>query len=97
MTDLYTFLNKVTLVILHCRRKEIVSGGGEGHDKENFFERHYFLRLQKPFSRKVGGTCPPTAPPVLFYINRYNHVAVSFDPRQETDDFDYTLSNKTLN
>ena len=29
--------------------------GGGGDDKENFFERHYFLRLQKPFSRKVGG------------------------------------------
>ena len=27
---------------------------GGGHDKENFFERHYFLRLQKPFSEKWG-------------------------------------------
>ena len=55
-TDCYSYF---ALWPCHCRRKEIVSGG---HDKETFFERHYFLRLQKPFSRKVGGIPPvPTA------------------------------------
>ena len=37
---------------IHYRRKEIVSGG---HDKENVFERHYFLRLQQQFPEKWGG------------------------------------------
>ena len=36
---------------IHCRRKEIVSGGGE-HDKEKFVELLYFLRLQKQFLEK---------------------------------------------
>ena len=40
---------------LHHRRKEIVSGG---HDKENFFKWHYFLRLQKQFSEKWGHMPP---------------------------------------
>ena len=39
----------------HYGRKEIVSGGMT----EKIFERHYFLRLQKPFSRKVGDHMPP--------------------------------------
>ena len=48
---------------LHYRRKEIVSG--RGHDKENFFERHYFLKLQKQFSEKWGGGNMPPAPRFL--------------------------------
>ena len=44
---------------MHCRRKEIVSGG---HEKEKFFEQHYFLRLQKQFLEKWGGMCPPQPP-----------------------------------
>ena len=36
-------------------RKFYLGGGGGGHDKENSFERHYFLRLQKQFSEKWGG------------------------------------------
>ena len=44
---------------VHYRRKEIVSGG---HDKENLFERHYFLRLQHQFPEKWGDTCPPSPP-----------------------------------
>ena len=41
-------------------------GGGGGHDKENFFERHYFLRLQKQFSEKWGPPSPPV-PTALFF------------------------------
>ena len=46
----------------HCRRKEIVS---EGHDKEIFFEPHYFLRLQKQFLEKWGHMPPPPVPQFL--------------------------------
>ena len=42
------------LVHYHYLRKEIAWGAWQ----RKFLERHYFLRLQKPFSRKVGGTCP---------------------------------------
>ena len=48
----------------HYCKKEIVSGGG-GHDKENFFERHYFLRLQKQFPEKWGAHAPPPVPTAL--------------------------------
>ena len=35
-----------------------------GACERKFFERHYFLRLQKQFSRKVGGAhVPQSAPP----------------------------------
>ena len=44
---------------MHCPRKEIVSGEGGRDDKENFFERHYFLRLPKQFSEKWGHMPPP--------------------------------------
>ena len=36
--------------------------GGGGHDKETFFKRHYFLRLQKLFSEKWGAHAPPASP-----------------------------------
>ena len=52
----------------HCRRKEIVSGGGGGWGEENFFERHYFLRLQKQFSEKWGHV--PPAPRFLRHCRR---------------------------
>ena len=54
--------------LFHWRRMEIVSlggGGGGGHDKENVFERHYFLRLQKQFLEKWGPHALPV-PTALF-------------------------------
>ena len=48
--------NFETSHVFQYLRKEIVSGG--------MGERHYFLRLQKPFSRKVGGCSPPPPPAV---------------------------------
>ena len=52
-------------MIYHYHKKEIVSGGGGGGGRltnGKFFEQYYFLRLQKPFPKKCGGTYlqPPT-------------------------------------
>ena len=45
---------------LHHRRKEIVSGG---HDKENFFKRHFFLGYKINFQKSGGHMPPPPSPP----------------------------------
>ena len=59
-----------TSYISHYRRKEIVSGG---HDKENFFERHYFLKLQSNFQKSEGGHMPPRPPvPTALYHLKVN-------------------------
>ena len=61
----------------HCRRKEIVSGD----DKEIFFERHYFLRLQKQFPEKWGEAhAPLPAPRVSTALATAKSVGISFPP-----------------
>ena len=46
---------------------------------KTIFERHYILRLQKPFSRKMGGACP-TFPTSLIFLNNvmYQQIVLRF-------------------
>ena len=67
----------------HYRRKKMggmAKNGGMGGDmaKKMFLEPHYFLRLQKPYSRKLeGGTCPAPCPLHKKFFKKSYNICIS--------------------
>ena len=64
---------------------KLYRGGGGGAWQRKLFQMHYFLRIQKPFSRKVGAHAPLPQPPSSYgtgTIILHRHVLMTKERHQ---------------